>query len=143
MNFEFAAPARIIFGEGRVSDAAKLAAGMGTRAIVVEGASGRAESLVNQLREQKIPTTTFRVASEPTISLLEQGAAHARSERCDVVLALGGGSVIDTGKAIAALLTNDAPIRDYLEVIGKGRPAHQPLGRHSSRSPRPRAPAPR
>ena len=121
MNFEFAAPPRIIVGEGRVNDAAKLAASMGARALVVEGRSGRAEPLVNQLREQTIGTTTLRVASEPTVSLVEQGAALARRERCDIVVALGGGSVIDAGKAIAALLTNDAPIRDYLEVIGKGR----------------------
>jgi len=122
VNFEFAAPTRIIFGEGRLSDAPKLVAGMGSRALVVEGRSGRAEPLVDQLRAQRIPTTTLCVASEPTVSLVEQGAALAMSERCDVVLALGGGSVIDTGKAIAALLTNDAPIHEYLEVIGNGRP---------------------
>ena len=62
------------------------------------------------------------VATEPTVALVEQGTARARSERCDVVVALGGGSVIDTGKAIAALLTNDGPIHDYLEVVGNGRP---------------------
>jgi alcohol dehydrogenase class IV len=95
---------------------------MGSRALIVEGRSGRAERLVNQLREQRIPTTTLRVASEPTVSLIERGTAQARSDQCDVVVALGGGSVIDAGKAISALLTNDAPIRDYLEVIGKGRP---------------------
>lgn len=122
MNFEFAAPPRIIFGEGRVNDATKLCATMGSRVLVVEGKSGRAERLVSQLREQRIPTTTFRVLSEPTISLVEHGAVVARNERCDMVVALGGGSVVDTGKAIAALMTNDPPLRDYLEVIGKGRP---------------------
>ena len=122
MSFEFAAPTRIIFGEGRLGEAVKLAAGMGSRVLVVEGASGRAEPLVCQLREQHIATTTLRVASEPTVSLVEQGTALARREQCDVVVALGGGSVIDAGKAIAALLTNDGPVRDYLEVIGKGRP---------------------
>jgi alcohol dehydrogenase class IV len=122
VNFEFAAPTRIIFGEGRVNDVAKLAAGMGSRALVVQGQSGRAESLLQQLRDQGIATTTLRVGSEPTVSLVDRGTAHARSERCDVVIALGGGSVIDTGKAIAALLTNDAPVRDYLEVVGRGEP---------------------
>jgi alcohol dehydrogenase class IV len=122
VNFEFAAPTRIIFGEGRVNDVAKLVATMGSRALVVEGRSARAESLVQQLRDQHVATTTFRVAAEPTVALVEQGTAHARSERCDVVIALGGGSVIDTGKAIAALLTNDGPIHDYLEVVGNGRP---------------------
>ena len=122
MSFEFAAPARIIFGEGKLGDAARLAASMGSRALVVEGRSGRAEPLVLALREQRISTTTLRVASEPTVSLVELGTAHARRERCDVVIALGGGSVIDAAKAIAALIANDAPLRDYLEVIGKGRP---------------------
>ena len=122
MNFEFAAPGRILFGDGRVGEVPALVAGMGTRVLVVEGRSGRAESLVRRLHEQGTYTATFRVASEPTVSLVEQGTAHARAERCDVVVALGGGSVIDAGKAIAALLTNDAPIREYLEVIGNARP---------------------
>jgi alcohol dehydrogenase class IV len=122
VNFEFAAPTRIIFGEGRVNEVAKLVATLGSRALVVEGRSARAESLVQQLRDQHIATTTLSVAAEPTIALVEQGTAHARRERCDVVVALGGGSVIDTGKAIAALLTNDGPVHDYLEVIGNGRP---------------------
>ena len=122
MNFEFAAPTRIVFGEGRLADVPKIVSGMGARALVVEGQSGRAESLVRQLGEAGLVTATIRVASEPTISLVEAGLARARSEQCDVVVALGGGSVIDAGKAISALLTNDAPVRDYLEVIGKARP---------------------
>ena len=122
MSFEFAAPTRIIFGEGRVADVPKLVSGMGSRALVVQGRSGRAESLVRQLGEAGIATTTIRVASEPTISLVEAGLARARTEQCDVVVALGGGSVIDAGKAISALLTNDAPVRDFLEVIGRARP---------------------
>jgi len=121
VNFEFAAPTRIIFGEGRSNEAATLAVAMGSRVLVVEGASGRAAWLVNQLRELRVATTVLRVPGEPTVSLVEQGTADARNDRCDVVVALGGGSVIDAGKAIAALLTNDAPVRDYLEVIGKGR----------------------
>jgi alcohol dehydrogenase class IV len=126
LNFEFATATRIVFGEGRVSEAPKIAAGMGSRVLVVEGRSGRAASLVDQLRAQGLARTTFRVASEPTVSLVEEGTAQARADRCDVVVALGGGSVIDAGKAIAALLTNDAPVRDYLEVVGNGRPLTKP-----------------
>ena len=122
MNFEFAAPTRIIFGEERVNDVPKLAAGMGSRALVVQGASGRGEPLAARFRELGVATSTFRVGSEPTVSLVEQGTALAKAERCDVVVALGGGSVIDAGKAIAALITNDSPVRDYLEVIGKAQP---------------------
>jgi alcohol dehydrogenase class IV len=95
---------------------------MGSRVLVVEGTSGRAEPLVSQLRRQTLAVATLRVASEPTVSLVEEGTAQARTEHCDVVIALGGGSVIDTGKAIAVLLANDAPVRDYLEVVGNARP---------------------
>jgi len=122
VNFEFAAPTRIIFGEGRLADVPKIVLGMGSRALVVEGRSGRAELLIRELEEVGLATTSIRVVSEPTIALVEHGLAQARSEQCDVVVALGGGSVIDAGKAISALLTNDAPVRDYLEVIGKARP---------------------
>jgi len=126
VNFEFATPTRIIFGEGRLADVPKIVSGMGSRVLVVEGRSGRAESLVRQLGEARLATTTIRVASEPTISLVEAGLARARGEQCDIVVAVGGGSVIDAGKAISALLTNDAPVRDYLEVIGTARPlAHR------------------
>jgi len=122
VNFEFAAPTRIVFGEGRLADVPKIVSGMGARVLVVEGRSGRAESLLRKLGDAGLATATIRVASEPTISLVEAGLARARSEQCDVVVALGGGSVIDAGKAISALLTNDASVRDYLEVIGKARP---------------------
>jgi alcohol dehydrogenase class IV len=122
VNFEFAVPSRIIFGEGRLADVPKIVSAMGSRALVVEGRSGRAESLVRQLGDVGLATTTLQVSSEPTVALVEAGLAQARRERCDVVVALGGGSVVDAGKAISALLTNDAPVRDYLEVIGKARP---------------------
>jgi alcohol dehydrogenase class IV len=54
--------------------------------------------------------------------MVERLVAEARQEQCNVVVALGGGSVIDAGKVIAAMLTNTEPIREYLEVVGKGRP---------------------
>ena len=87
---------------------------------------GRAELLVQALGTRGIGATRLRVSSEPTISLVEAGVRQARDARCDVVIALGGGSVIDAGKAIAALLTNDGPVRDYLEVIGKAEPLANP-----------------
>jgi alcohol dehydrogenase class IV len=122
VNFEFAAPARILFGEGRLGDVPTTASQFGSRALVVEGQSGRAESLVQRLGEKRVVATRLRVSSEPTISLVEEGVRQARDARCDVVIALGGGSVIDAGKAISALLTNGGPVHDYLEVIGKAKP---------------------
>ena len=122
VNFEFASPTRILFGEKRLREAGELVASMGSRALVVEGRSDRAAPLVELLRARGIATTELRVSGEPTTSLVECGVEHARAERCDVVVALGGGSVIDAGKAVAALLTNSEPLRHYLEVVGEGRP---------------------
>ncbi|MEO6525238.1 MAG: iron-containing alcohol dehydrogenase [Gemmatimonadaceae bacterium] len=122
MSFEFATATRIIFGAGKLGEAGALAAGMGSHALVVESGSGRAGALIALLHEHGVATTSLRVTGEPTTTLVEQGAARARRDGCDLVIAFGGGSVIDAGKAVAALITNRAPLRDYLEVVGEARP---------------------
>jgi len=68
----------------------------------------------------------FLVTGEPTLELVRAGVRLARQERCEVVVGLGGGSVIDTGKAIAALLTNGGDPLDYVEVVGKGQAITKP-----------------
>jgi alcohol dehydrogenase class IV len=60
------------------------------------------------------------------MDLVLSGAQRARDDRCDLVIGIGGGSVVDTGKAIAALLTNEGDLLDYLEVIGRGQPLTRP-----------------
>jgi alcohol dehydrogenase class IV len=65
------------------------------------------------------------VAGEPTVDLARAGAEQARLAGCDLVIAFGGGSVIDAGKAIAMLLTNGGDPLDYLEVVGRGQPITQ------------------
>ena len=122
MNFEFATAARIIFGPGKLRDVGTLAAALGKRALVVHGASARTGPLVDLLHAQGVTTTSLRVAGEPTTTLVERGAEHARRERCDLVVALGGGSVIDAGKAVAALIANREPLVEYLEVVGRAQP---------------------
>lgn len=122
MTFEFATATRIVFGEGRLREVGAITAALGTRALVAEGASGRADALVALLRAAGVATTRLTVAGEPTTALAEAGVEQARRARCDVVVALGGGSVIDAGKAVAALLTNPGVLRDYLEVVGAGTP---------------------
>jgi alcohol dehydrogenase class IV len=122
-SFEFATAGRIVFGTGRVREAGTIAAGLGARALVVHGANAsRAAPVVQMLHDAGLATTTLGVAGEPTVHGIERAAERARAERCDVVVAIGGGSVIDAGKALAALLTNRAPLRDYLEVVGRAQP---------------------
>jgi alcohol dehydrogenase class IV len=123
MNFEFATATRIIFGAGKLAEAGPLAASLGKRALLVTGANPtRADGLAAQLARLGIETTRFSVAGEPTVELARQGAETARRENVDLVIALGGGSVIDAGKAIAALATNPGDPLDFLEVIGRALP---------------------
>lgn len=127
MRFEFATAARIIFGVGASEEADTLAAELGRRALVVTGRRGeRTAPLLNQLRAADVDAFTFTVAGEPTTDLVGEGVARAREADCDVIIGIGGGSVIDAGKAIAALLTNGGHPLDYLEVIGRGLPITQP-----------------
>jgi alcohol dehydrogenase len=81
VNFEFAAPPRILFGEGRVREVPALARSLGSRALVVEGQSGRAESLARALHEAGLAPSRFQISSEPTVALIERATAFARHER--------------------------------------------------------------
>jgi alcohol dehydrogenase class IV len=123
MNFEFATAGRILFGNGALAQVKSLAPEMGTKAlVVVRGTVGVAKPLLDLLGAAKLSAEVFPVAHEPTITLARDGAALARSTGVDLIVAFGGGSVIDAGKAIAALATNPGDPLDYLEVIGKGQP---------------------
>jgi alcohol dehydrogenase class IV len=123
MPFEFAAAARIVFGEGAVREVAPAAAAMGRRALVVTGARReRAATLIAALEGAHVSCVPFIVAGEPSIDLVREGAQFARGENCDVVVAIGGGSALDAGKALAALIANTGDPLDYLEVVGRGQP---------------------
>jgi alcohol dehydrogenase class IV len=123
MNFTFATATQIIFGNGTFNQLGSLAAGLGKRAFVVGGRDlGRLEPLLNQLSHQNLPFETFSVPGEPSVSLILEGLSQAKTSACDFVIAMGGGSVLDAGKAISALMTNPGEPLDYLEVVGKGLP---------------------
>lgn len=131
--FEFATAARILFGPGTVRQVPALAAAIFSsaskerRALVVLGQrQEQAADFLAQLGEQGFTTTTFTVAGEPTTADVQAGVQQAREAGCHGVISLGGGSVIDAGKAIAALLANGGEPLDYLEVIGRGRPLTRP-----------------
>lgn len=80
------------------------------------------------LQQAGCKTTQFSVAGEPTVDNVQCGLKQARKFNSDVIVSFGGGSVIDAGKAIAALFTNEGDILDYLEIIGSGKPiTNEPL----------------
>lgn len=121
MDFEFATATRIIFGTGAMDKIPSFAKEFGKRVFLVTGSKPeRAEKLVKLLEAEGFKVFTYSVSDEPTTDTVIEGAALAKKEKCHIVLGFGGGSVLDTGKATAALLTNKGDLMDYLEVIGKG-----------------------
>lgn len=122
--FEFATAARIVIGAGRVAELPALAAQAGTRALVCTGSRpGRHGRLVESLG---MATASFPVGGEPTVEMAVAATRTAREHAADVVVAIGGGSVIDLGKAVAMLLANGGEPLDYLEVVGRGLPVTRP-----------------
>lgn len=127
MRFEFATATRIIFGAGTLREAGPLTAELGNRALVVSGGSpARLTPLLELLHAQGVSAHVFGVSGEPTVDLVTAGVEEARVHGCDVVLGMGGGSVLDAGKAVAALLTNRGDVYDYLEVVGRNQPLREP-----------------
>ena len=127
MRFEFATAGRILFGEGSLHEVPAAAASMGKRALLVSGASrSRAAILAGVLNGADVAAVPFAVVGEPTIDHIRQATAYARDEGCDFVIGIGGGSAIDAGKAVAAMLANPGDPLDYLEVIGRGQPLAHP-----------------
>jgi alcohol dehydrogenase class IV len=119
MIWEFATSARIVFGEGAFAQAPLIARSLGSRPLLVTGKSRRfADGFLSCLGES---AAEFMIPSEPTVQIVREGVAICRSAECECVVAIGGGSVIDAGKAIAALARNPNPIEDYLEIVGTGK----------------------
>jgi alcohol dehydrogenase class IV len=122
MRFEFATATRIIYGPDVLSESGLAARSMGRRALVVTGSTAeRSSQLLVNLAAEKVEASLFQVAGEPTTSLISEGLQVARDSHCDLIIGIGGGSALDAGKAISALVTNSGEMLDYLEVIGRGK----------------------
>ena len=123
MNFEFATATRILFGPGTLEQSAETARTLGNKALLVTGQNpDRAARLRDQLTRRELGVENFQIPTEPTTDLVREGATTAREAGCDFVIGIGGGSVLDGAKAIAALMTNPWDPLEYLEVVGQGKP---------------------
>ena len=123
MKFEFTAPHRIIFGLGTLQQVGKIAAALGSRALVVTGvAAARVRPLLELLAGEGIGHVLYLVESEPTVAMAQEAAGLAQREGCTFVIGIGGGSAMDTAKAAAAFLTNPGDPYDHLEVVSQGKP---------------------
>jgi alcohol dehydrogenase class IV len=123
VRFEFTTATRVVFGPGTVAELGAIAAPLGRRALLVTGRTPeRAEAARERLTSAGVATVLLSVSGEPTVEDVRRGADLGRGEGVDLVVACGGGSAIDAGKAVAALLGNGGDPLDYLEVVGRGRP---------------------
>jgi alcohol dehydrogenase class IV len=121
MRFEFAAAGRIVFGCGVALELGAHVREFGGRGFVITGS--RPERFGTVLESLgTIIAGRFAVSGESSVDVLAEAVGQARDAECDVVVGIGGGSVIDTAKAVAALLTNRGGVMEYLEVVGEGRP---------------------
>jgi alcohol dehydrogenase class IV len=122
MRFDFATANKIIFGNGTVTELGPLARGFGKRALLVVGIpENQYQQIAIQLADFGVDIWFYPITKEPTVTIVQEGVDTAKAVDCELIIGVGGGSAIDTGKAIAALMTNKGDLYDYLEVIGQGQ----------------------
>ena len=123
MMFEVLAPRKIIFGAHRAIEvAAWIRASQRDEHVLLVTGKNKRHAHVLEALAANAQLTHIEVAGEPSLSYCEEALRQARDARVTRVVALGGGSAIDVGKALAAMLTNDGDTMDYLEVVGRGLP---------------------
>lgn len=123
-SFSFLAPPEIHFGAGESRRIPELAARFGSRGFLVTG--GRSfETLPLARKLSSLPR--YSASGEPDVASVDEGVRAGRRESADVVIAVGGGSALDTAKAIAALVPNEGSVREYLEQVGDRKLVARPL----------------
>lgn len=125
--FKWARMPSVHFGPGSLRLAPGLATGYGKRALLVRGGqslekAGHLTKLRAGLLAQNLHLTEITVTTEPSTTFIDQTRDALRSEKIEVVIGVGGGSVIDTAKALSAMLPHSHSVREHLEEVGTGRP---------------------
>lgn len=121
--FKYFLPVNIEFGSGKVAKAGELTKPYGKKALIVTGhssakKSGLYDKVKDSLKAEGIDSVLFdKVAQNPLTTTAAEGATFAKENGCDVVVAIGGGSIMDCAKAIAFLAVNDGDVSDY--IFGK------------------------
>lgn len=115
----------IVFGAGKLEMLGKIASGFGKTALLVIGGeslkkSGRWDKIVQNLRGEGIYVISISFTGEPSCDFIDSVAIEYGSRNIDCVIAIGGGSVVDAGKAISAMLLQDKKVKTYLEDVGTG-----------------------
>lgn len=127
MNIDFSTANRIIFGTGKISSLKELIGHYGKRVLIIKGKEYPDPGILFAICEDaNVDWDYFNVKNEPDNETINRVVELGRKKGSDFVIGFGGGSVIDTGKATAALLNNQGSLLDYLEVVGRGKPLKNP-----------------
>jgi alcohol dehydrogenase class IV len=126
-SFHFGRLPRIFFGKGKISEIQGIMRGYGREVLLVTGKSSFMNSqygamLLSSFEENGIAVNRIIISSEPTPERIDEAVLFCRFRKPDVVIAIGGGSVMDAGKAISAMLTQTGSVFDYLEGVGSKEP---------------------
>ena len=130
-SFSVTSLPRIVFGEGTLTQMPGLAAPFGKRALLVTGGHSFRDSphwatLTSGLRAQGISWEVLSVEGEPSPRLVDDAVTAWRDAKIDVIIGIGGGSVLDVAKAVAGLLPHGNSVMDYLEGVGPELPYKGP-----------------
>lgn len=133
MNFDFNNPTRILFGSGKLGELGSQAMPGKKALLLMSGGksakvSGAYNRTLEQLHKAGVEVAEFaKVMENPVKEMVMEGAAFARENGCDFIVALGGGAVLDSAVAIAAMATNPGDLWDYVNGgTGKGKPLSNP-----------------
>lgn len=123
-SFQFSSLPKIIFGPGKRNELANQLIARGNKVLLLTGSSsihnsGHGEEIISSLKAAKLELEHEVIAHEPSPSLIDGIVDRYRTTGVEVVIAVGGGSVMDAGKAISAMIPVEGSIRDYLEGVGE------------------------
>ena len=133
MNFDFNNPTKILFGSGKLNELGSQPLPGKKALLLMSGGksakvSGAYDRTLEQLRKAGVEVTEFaKVMENPVKEMEMEGAAFAKENGCDFIVALGGGAVLDSAVAVAAMATNPGDLWDYVNGgTGKGQPLVNP-----------------
>lgn len=122
MGNQFIMPKQVFYGQNALTDAASSISALGSKALVVTDPMmvklGNVKLVTDILDKNNISFFVFdKITGEPTDKMIEEGLAEYKKESCDFLIAVGGGSPIDSMKAIGAVATSGGSINDYLGKV--------------------------
>ncbi len=130
INFNFFTSSEIYFGRGKIKELPELCKRFGKKIFLLRGKRSfeENETIISIFQElsKNFVIQEFVVLSEPEVEVVEEAVGIARDFKPDIIVSVGGGSVVDTGKAVSGLCTNEGYVIDYLEGVGKGKKIEKP-----------------